>query len=43
MTFLINFPNVFRSTMGLKDFGESYDVLLGFGITIVVEFLKWLG
>ena len=29
--------------MGLKDLGELYDVLLGFGMTIVVEFLKWLG
>ena len=29
--------------MGLKDFGELYDILLGFGITIVVKFLKWLG
>ena len=43
ITFLINFPNVFRSIMGLKDFSELYDVLLGFEITIVIEFLKWLG
>jgi len=43
MTFLIDFPNVFRSTMDLKNFSESYNILLGFGITIVVEFLKWLG
>ena len=43
ITFLINFPNVFRSIMGLKDFSELYNVLLGFEITIVIEFLKWLG
>ena len=29
--------------MGLKDLDVSYDILLGFGITIVVELLKWLG
>jgi len=34
---------MFRSTINLKDFSESYDILLGFGITIVIEFLKWLG
>ena len=34
---------MFRSTMDLKDFGKSYNILLGFGITIVVKFLKWLG
>ena len=33
---------MFRSTIGLKNFGELYDILLGFGITIVVDFLKWL-
>jgi len=43
ITFSINFSNMFRSTMGLKNFGESYNILLGFGITIVIEFLKWLG
>ena len=29
--------------MGLKDFSELYNILLGFGIMIVIEFLKWLG
>jgi len=29
--------------MGLNALGESYDILLGFGITIVVEILKWEG
>ena len=27
--------------MGPNDFRESYDSLLGFGMTIVVEVLKW--
>jgi len=40
MTFSINSPIVLRRTMGLKDFRESYDDLLGFGITIIVDFLK---
>ena len=43
ITFLISFPSMLRSTIGLKNLGESYTVLLGFGITIVIEFLKWLG
>ena len=43
MTFSISFPKELRSTMGLKDLGESYNALLGFGITMVIEFLKWLG
>ena len=29
--------------MGLNNLAESYDILLGFGIMIVVKFLKWLG
>jgi len=29
--------------MGLKDLGMSYNVLLDFGITIVIKLLKWLG
>ena len=29
--------------MGLKDLGELYNILLGFRMTMVVEFLKWLG
>ena len=40
MTFLISFPKVLRSTIGLKDLGESYDALLGFGMIMVIEFLK---
>ena len=40
MSFLINLPKVFRRTIGLKDLGELYNDLLGFGITIVVDFLK---
>jgi len=43
MTFLISFPKVLRSTIGLKDLGKLYNTLLGFGITMVIEFLKWLG
>jgi len=43
ITFSISFPSVLRSTIGLKDLGESYTTLLGFGITTVVKFLKWLG
>jgi len=39
----ISFPNMLRSTIGLKDLGKSYDDLLGFEIIIVVKFLKWLG
>ena len=41
MTFLISFPNILRRTIGLKDLGELYDSLLGFGMTIVIEVLKW--
>jgi len=37
MTFLISLPKVLRRTIGLNTLGESYDILLGFGITIVVE------
>jgi len=43
ITFLISFPRVLRSMIGLKDFGESYDILLDLDIMIVVDFLKWLG
>ena len=43
INFSINFPNVFKSTIGLKNFSKLYNVLLGFGITIVIKFLKWLG
>ena len=42
ITFSISFSRVLRSTISLKDFGESYNVLLGLEITIIVNFLKWL-
>ena len=29
--------------MGLNNFGESYNSLLGFGMMIVIEILKWEG
>ena len=38
-----SFPVVFKRTIGQKDFGESYTVLLGLGMTIVVDVLKWDG
>ena len=41
MTFSISLTKVLRRIMGLNAFGESYNILLGFGITIVVEILKW--
>ena len=40
MTFSMSFPKVLRRMMGLNDFGESYDSLLDFGMTIVTEVLK---
>ena len=40
MTFLISLPIVLKRTMGLNDLGESYNFLLGLGITIIVEILK---
>ena len=43
MTFLISFPNILRRTMGLNDFGESYNFLLGLGMMIVNEDLKYNG
>ena len=43
MTFSMSFPKVLKRTMGLNYFGESYDSLLGFGMIIVVEVLKWKG
>ena len=38
--FLISLPIMLRRTIGLNDFGESYNFLLGLGITIIVEILK---
>ena len=43
ITFLINLPSIFSKTIGLNDFGESYEVLLGLEIIIVDDLLKWLG
>ena len=40
MTFSISFPNVLRRTMGLNDFRELYDFLLGLRMMIVNEDLK---
>ena len=41
MTFSISLTKVLRRVMGLNTFRELYNILLGFGITIVVEILKW--
>ena len=41
ITFLISFPKVLRSIIGLKDLGKSYDSLLGFGIIMDMDILKW--
>jgi len=43
MTFLINLPNVLSRTISLNDLGESYDCLLGLGMTIIIDLLKWDG
>lgn len=43
MTFSINFSNVSRRTTGLNIFEESYNVLLGFGMIIENNSLKWAG
>jgi len=43
MTFSISLPNMLSSTIGLNDLGESYDALLGLGITTVINLLKWEG
>ena len=40
MNFLMSFPKVLRSMIGLK---ESYDSLLGFGMIMDVNILKWDG
>ena len=39
--FSISFPIVFKRTIGRKDLGELYIVLSGFGMTTVVDVLKW--
>ena len=43
MTFSINLPNVLSRTIGLNDLGESYDCLLGLGMTTIIDLLKWDG
>jgi len=43
MTFLINLPTMLSKTIGLNNLEESYEDLLGLGITTVVDFLKWDG
>ena len=41
MIFLISLPMVLSKTIGLKDLGELYNNLLGFGITTIIDVLKW--
>jgi len=36
-----SFPVVFNRTMGQKDLGESYNALLGLGMMMVIDVLKW--
>ena len=43
MTFLISLPSVLSKTIGLNVFVESYNTLLGFGIMIDNDILKWDG
>jgi len=43
MTFSISFPRVLSKTISLNDLGELYDVLLGLGMTTIVDLLKWEG
>ena len=43
MTFLMSFPKVLRRMISLNNFGELYDALFGFGMTMVVNILKWAG
>jgi len=40
ITFTISLPKVLKRTIDLNTLEELYNVLLGFGITIVVEILK---
>ena len=41
ITFSISLPTVLSRTIGLKDFGKSYDVLFGLGMMTVVNLLKY--
>jgi len=43
ITFTISLPKVLKRTIDLNTLEELYNVLSGFGITIVVEILKWKG
>jgi len=43
ITFLMSFPRVLKRMMGQKVLGESYEALLGLGITMVMDCLKWIG
>ena len=43
MTFSISFPRVLSKTIGLNDLEESYNALLGLGMTTIVNLLKWEG
>lgn len=40
MTFLISFPRVLSKMISLNDLEESYNALLGLGMTTIVDFLK---
>ena len=43
ITFSISLPRVLRRTIGRKVFGLLYDYLFGFGMSTVVDTLKYLG
>jgi len=40
MTFSINWPSIFKRTIGLNIYGVLYKALLGLGIMIEVDILK---
>ena len=43
ITFSMSLPRVLRRTIGRKAFGLLYDNLFGFGMTTMVDTLKYLG
>ena len=43
MTFLISFPRMLSKMISLNDLEESYNILLGLGMTTIVDLLKWEG
>ena len=43
ITFSISLPTMLSRTIGLKDFGKSYDVLFGLGMMTVIDLLKYNG